>query len=63
LRSLPNAILTPHAIGHTVETTQSLVRAGFENIRRVLAYEPPLYSCNPEVLPAWRERWRQGQKT
>jgi phosphoglycerate dehydrogenase-like enzyme len=58
LRSLPNAILTPHAIGHTAETHESLIRAGLESIQRVLAGEPPLYPCNPEVLPAWRERWR-----
>jgi phosphoglycerate dehydrogenase-like enzyme len=61
LRNLPNGILTPHAIGHTVETFQSLVDAGFESIIRVMAGDAPLYPCNPEVLPAWRARWHQGQ--
>jgi D-3-phosphoglycerate dehydrogenase / 2-oxoglutarate reductase len=61
LRLLPNAILTPHSIGHTAETHQSLIRAGLESILHVLAGEAPLYTCNPEVLPAWRERFGQGQ--
>jgi phosphoglycerate dehydrogenase-like enzyme len=63
LRSLPGAILTPHAIGHTAETHESLIRAGLESILRVLAGEPPLYPCNPDVLPAWRKRWNQGEST
>jgi phosphoglycerate dehydrogenase-like enzyme len=36
LRTLPNAILTPHAIGHTQESLDALAPAAIENISRVL---------------------------
>ncbi|HJQ15827.1 MAG TPA: NAD(P)-dependent oxidoreductase [Allosphingosinicella sp.] len=58
LRELPRSILTPHNIGHTIDTVQSLPTAGIANIDRVLAGDPPLYVRNPEVLPAWRQRWK-----
>lgn len=57
LRDLPNAILTPHLVGHTRETAAAVPRAAIANIARALAGEPPLYVRNPEVLPAWRRRW------
>src|SRR6185437_11741654 len=57
LRGLPNAVLTPHMIGHTIEAHQSLEDATRENLARVLAGEQPRYVVNPAVLPAWRKRW------
>ena len=57
LRGLPNIILTPHMIGHTVEAHHSLEVATCENLARVLAGETPRYVVNPDVLPAWREKW------
>jgi phosphoglycerate dehydrogenase-like enzyme len=57
LRSLPNAILTPHAIGHTQESLDSLTPATIENVSRALRGEAPLYVRNPEVLPEWTRRW------
>ncbi|HKV56248.1 MAG TPA: NAD(P)-dependent oxidoreductase, partial [Candidatus Binataceae bacterium] len=57
LRSLPNVILTPHAIGHTQESLDALPIAAVENISRVLRGELPLYLRNPEVVPAWKARW------
>ena len=57
LRGLPNAILTPHAIGHTQESLDALPVAAIENVSRVLRGELPLYVRNPEVIPAWNARW------
>jgi phosphoglycerate dehydrogenase-like enzyme len=57
LRGLPNAILTPHMIGHTVEAHHSLEVATRENLARVLSGEPPRYVVNPAVLPAWTAKW------
>jgi D-3-phosphoglycerate dehydrogenase len=57
LRDLPNAILTPHQIGHTQESSDALPPAAIENIRRILAGELPLYVCNPEIAAQWQSRW------
>lgn len=57
LRNLPNAILTPHMIGHTSEAQAALPGACVDNVRRLLAGEIPRYVCNPEIIPRWRERW------
>ena len=59
LRTLPNTILTPHAIGHTQESLAALVPAAIENVSRVLKGELPLYVRNPEVIPEWTRRWAQ----
>ena len=59
LRSLPNTILTPHAIGHTQESLDALTPATIENVVRALHGTPPLYVRNPEVLPEWIRRWSQ----
>jgi phosphoglycerate dehydrogenase-like enzyme len=58
LRGLPNVILTPHMIGHTVEAHHSLEVATRENLDLILAGQPPRYVVNPAVLPAWTEKWR-----
>jgi phosphoglycerate dehydrogenase-like enzyme len=59
LRELPNAILTPHCVGHSREGAEAVPKAAIENIARALAGQPPLYVVNPEVLPAWEKRWRK----
>jgi D-3-phosphoglycerate dehydrogenase len=58
LRDLPNAILTPHCVGHSREGAEAVPKTAIENITRALAGQPPLYVVNPEVLPAWQKRWR-----
>ncbi len=57
LRDMPNAILTGHCIGHTIDTIQAMPRTAIDNVTRVLAGEAPLSVKNPEVLPAWQKRW------
>jgi phosphoglycerate dehydrogenase-like enzyme len=57
-RELPNAILTGHCIGHTVDTIAAMPRTAVENVTRVLRGEPPLSVKNPDVLDAWEKRWR-----
>ena len=57
LRELPNAILTPHCVGHSREGAEAVPRAALVNIERALAGEPPLYVLNPAVLPEWRKKW------
>ena len=58
LRRLPNVILTPHNVGHTRELFGSMGRALVENLQLLAAGEDPAIPRNPEVLPAWREKWR-----
>ena len=60
LRALPNVILTPHMIGHTIEAHHSLEVATRENLDRVLSGRPPRYVVNPAVLPAWTKKWGAG---
>ena len=62
LRSLPNVILTPHMIGHTVEAHHSLEVATRDNLACILASRPPRYAVNPAVLPAWIERASRGNR-
>ncbi len=50
LRGLPNLILTPHMIGHTIEAHHSLEVATRENLDLILAGQPPRYVVNPAVL-------------
>jgi phosphoglycerate dehydrogenase-like enzyme len=57
LRDLPNAILTPHMVGHTVESHGVLPGVAVEAVMRVLRGEPPLYVRNPAVLEVWHRRW------
>ncbi|MDN8617513.1 NAD(P)-dependent oxidoreductase [Variovorax ginsengisoli] len=71
LRQLDNVILTPHAVGYTKETVDSLRRAALENIRRVVIGLPPLYCKNPSAIARWNTRissmdrlrgWRQAMR-
>jgi phosphoglycerate dehydrogenase-like enzyme len=57
LRDLPNAILTPHMLGHTQESTDALPATAIENTMRILAGDLPVYMCNPDVAERWRARW------
>lgn len=57
LRDLPNAILTPHCVGHSREGAEAVPAVATENILRALDGAPPLHLVNPDVLPAWRRRW------
>lgn len=56
LRKLESSILTPHNIGHTRESLQSVPSAAVTNIARVLQNNEPLYVRNPDVLASWKER-------
>ena len=57
LRNLPNALLTPHMVGQTIESEQALIVAAIENVAQAMQGRPPLYVRNPAVLPAWEKRW------
>jgi D-3-phosphoglycerate dehydrogenase len=57
LRDLPNAMLTPHMVGHTVETHDRLPGVLLENIENALAGRLPPYLRNPEVAGHWTARW------
>jgi D-3-phosphoglycerate dehydrogenase len=57
LRDIPDAILTPHMLGHTQESSDALPDAAVENAQRILAGNLPLYLCNPDVVAKWQARW------
>jgi D-3-phosphoglycerate dehydrogenase len=57
LRGIPNAILTPHMVGHTQESADALPDAAIENTRRILAGDLPLYLCNADVVTRWQSKW------
>lgn len=58
LRALPNAVLTPHCVGHTRESQAAIPPYALENIRMVLAGEVPSSVRNPDAVPAWTRRWQ-----
>lgn len=60
LRDLDKAILTPHCVGLTRESRVRLIETGVANVMRVLSGEAPLYIRNPQILDAWRARWREN---
>lgn len=53
LRELPDALMTPHMVGHTLEVQDSLVEQGVHNVLDILARRQPTYVRNPEVLERW----------
>jgi phosphoglycerate dehydrogenase-like enzyme len=57
LRDLPNAILTPHMVGHTREAHNRLPDTAVDNVQRLLAGQVPRYVCNPDAIPRWQARW------
>ena len=58
LRQLPNTILTPHCVGHTVETHAALVRTAVDNLNRLLRRVLPTNIRNPAVIERWQRRWQ-----
>lgn len=62
LRTLDNAVLTPHTVGHTRETIEQLPKIGTQNVLRVLNGQPPLYVRNPEILQRWMHRWTNSER-
>lgn len=57
LRSMRNAILTPHIVGHTRESIGRFPIIAVENVLAVMAGQLPRYVRNPEVVPRWQQRW------
>lgn len=51
LRSLPNVILTPHAVGHTDEAMEAIPRMAAANVEQLLSCELPA-SCKNKVVEA-----------
>jgi len=49
-------MLTPHSIGHNLESGPTGVQMAMDNIERVLREDLPESVINPEVIPAWRRR-------
>lgn len=57
LRTLETAVLTPHMIGHTMESLDALTRMAVENIEAVLRGGEPRYPVPPErSTAAWDKR-------
>jgi len=56
LRELPNAILTPHAIGHTAESFAAIPRAALANTLEIIAGQAPASTLNPAALERWNSR-------
>ena len=54
LRELPNAILTPHCVGHSREGAEAVPRTAIANIERIIAGEPPVYVVNPRCCRSGR---------
>ena len=64
LRDLPNTILTPHMLGHTVESPRRA--AGWSPSTpsmRILAGEPPLYVRNPRSFRRGGSRWSRSEES
>ena len=55
-------ILTPHNIGHNVESGPTGAELAFQNVARVLEGELPANVENKEVIPRWRERFGGGDR-
>jgi D-3-phosphoglycerate dehydrogenase / 2-oxoglutarate reductase len=50
-------ILTPHSIGHNVESGPAGAELAFQNVARVFEGKLPANVENREVIPRWRERF------
>src|SRR5207237_6725009 len=55
LRELPNVILTPHAVGHTVELHEAIARAAVDNVLQLLRGKLPDSCRNREIEKHWME--------
>jgi phosphoglycerate dehydrogenase-like enzyme len=56
LRSLPNAILTPHGVGLTRDSQAGIMRFTMQNIRAAASGVAPVSTCNRNIIPRWRDR-------
>jgi D-3-phosphoglycerate dehydrogenase len=54
-------IVTPHAVGHSLEIGPAGVEMSFRTINRVMEGDLPESVANPEVIPRWRERFGGGK--
>ncbi len=61
LRDLTNAILTPHMVGHTVESQMRLREAFCETLLAVAERRVPEYVVNPSVIETWLEKQESPQ--
>jgi phosphoglycerate dehydrogenase-like enzyme len=50
-------LLTPHSIGHNVESGPAGAELAFQNVARALAGELPANVENREVIPRWKARF------
>lgn len=57
LRALDNVILTPHKIGHSKESLQSLAPATVHNVLSLLDGAAPSMVRNATAVPPWNARW------
>jgi D-3-phosphoglycerate dehydrogenase len=53
---LDNVILTPHRVGHTWESDQSLIVATTANVQALWRGQAPPLLCNPSALALWLQR-------
>jgi D-3-phosphoglycerate dehydrogenase len=56
LRALDHVILTPHRVGHTFESDQSLIAATTANVQALWRGQAPPLLCNPAALALWPQR-------
>jgi D-3-phosphoglycerate dehydrogenase len=61
LRDLPDAILTPHMIGHTFETHEQLPLALRDNVIDLLDGRVPAYVRNRGAIDVWLRRFGADQ--
>lgn len=57
LRGLDNVILTPHVIGHSMESVERVPEIGLENLRNIMSGRLPVNLCNPLVENRWHQRF------
>jgi phosphoglycerate dehydrogenase-like enzyme len=53
LRTLPNALLTPHCVGLNRDSASGIFRFTLENVLMATRGEIPPSICNPEVVEQW----------
>lgn len=56
LRTLSNAILTPHAVGHTIESFAAIPATAIENALMLSRWEVPASTRNTPIVKAWLNR-------
>ena len=56
LRGLPHVLLTPHCVGHSIESYAAIPAKAAENVALLLAGKVPDSLCNPEILASGARR-------